>query len=228
MNFPDDAKRDVRGRIRRGQQEIVFASPEALLGGLRPAVLDAAKAGLISLFAIDEAHMAVAWGEEFRTDFQMLAPLRNAMLELCPNPSNRFPTLLMSATLTAPVIERLAQDFGTDEPVEFVSGATLRPEPEYWVADPVDEAERTTRVLDAWRTCRAQRSFTPLARRMPSSGVDSYARTTFDDSRSSTVGPQTRTGWQRFTACAARRLPGRLPPDQLRPRDRHLRLRAWT
>lgn len=147
--LPDDAKRELRARIRTGQQQIVFASPEALLGGLRPALFDAARAGLISLFAVDEAHMAVSWGEEFRTDFQMLNQLRDALLGLCSNDSTQFVTLLMSGTLTAPVIERLTQDFGTDGAVEFVSGAALRPEPEYWIAESTDEPERSARVLEA-------------------------------------------------------------------------------
>ena len=144
-----DAKAGIRTRIRDGSQLIVFTSPESLLGGLRPAVFDAARSGLISLFAVDEAHVAVAWGEEFRPEFQFMAPLRDELLKRQrANPAGQsFPTLLMSGTLTASVLDRLAQDFGLCGALEVVSAAALRPEPEYWIAEPSRDRER--RVLEA-------------------------------------------------------------------------------
>ena len=144
-----DAKTDIRKRIRDGSQTIVFTSPESLLGGLRPAVFDAARNGLISLFAVDEAHVAVAWGEEFRPEFQFMAPLRDELLQRQRSVGlgAGFPTLLMSGTLTASVIDRLSRDFGSESPPEVVSAAVLRPEPEYWIAPPSEE--RDERVLEA-------------------------------------------------------------------------------
>jgi len=145
------AKEELRQRIRNGTQTIVFTSPESLLGGLRAAVFDAAKRGLLSLFAVDEAHVAVAWGEEFRPEFQFMAPLRDQLLEVqLSSPAARgFPTLLMSGTLTAAAMDRLARDFGRSGKLEVVSAVALRPEPEYWIAEDSDEATRVARVLDA-------------------------------------------------------------------------------
>ena len=129
---------------------IVFTSPESLLGGLRAAVFDAARHGVISLFAVDEAHVAVAWGEEFRPEFQFMGPLRDQLLALQRTATSiGFPTLLMSGTLTAAAIDRLQIDFGRSDPVEVVSAAVLRPEPEYWIAERSDRGERERRVLDA-------------------------------------------------------------------------------
>lgn len=145
-----DAKADIRRRVREGSQTIVFTSPESLLGGLRSAVFDAADQGLISLFGIDEAHVAVAWGEGFRPEFQFMAPLRDELLERQRAArGDGFATLLMSGTLTAAALDRLARDFGTSGPVEVVSGAVLRPEPEYWIADSTSESDRVARVLEA-------------------------------------------------------------------------------
>lgn len=145
------ARDALRQRIRTGLQTIVFTSPESLLGGLRAAVFEAASRGLISLFAVDEAHVAVAWGEEFRPDFQFMGPLRDQLLahQRATNGERGFPTVLMSGTLTAGAIDRLIRDFGRNSAVEVVSAAALRPEPEYWIAEDAGEAERERRVLDA-------------------------------------------------------------------------------
>jgi superfamily II DNA helicase RecQ len=148
--LPQQAKDDLRRRVRGGSQSIVFTSPESLLGGLRAAVFDAARHGAISLFAVDEAHVAVAWGEEFRPEFQLMAPLRDQLLALQRAATNGgFPTLLMSGTLTAAAIDRLQLDFGRSSPVEVVSAVALRPEPEYWIAERSDRHERERRVLEA-------------------------------------------------------------------------------
>ena len=149
-SLPESAKSDLRSRIRNGSQVIVFASPESILGGLRAAIFDAASRGLISLLAVDEAHVAVAWGEDFRPDFQFIAPLRDQLLERQRScAGSGFPTLLMSGTLTATALDRLTADFGRASAVEVVSAAALRPEPEYWIAEVSNVEERERRVLEA-------------------------------------------------------------------------------
>lgn len=147
-----DARQAVRQRIRSGQQPILFTSPESLLGALRSALFDAAGHGLISLFAVDEAHVAVAWGEQFRAEYQLLAPVRDDLMRRQVLAGHGpFPTVLMSGTLTASVIERLVRDYGSTGPVEVVSAVSLRPEPEFWIADTVERQERDDRVFEALR-----------------------------------------------------------------------------
>src|SRR5207247_434178 len=100
----DDAKRAIASGIATGRSssvQIVFASPEAAVGILRPALFRAAKAGRLSLFAVDEAHIINQWGQLFRPEFQSLAGLRNALLEACPRHEDQFGTLLLTATLTS-------------------------------------------------------------------------------------------------------------------------------
>ena len=146
----DDARQAVRQRIRAGQQPILFTSPESLLGSLRSALFDAARHGLISLFAVDEAHVAVAWGEEFRAEYQLLAPVRDDLLRRQVLAGHgQFPTVLMSGTLTASVIERLVRDYGSTGHVEVVSAVSLRPEPEFWIAETVGRDERDARIFEA-------------------------------------------------------------------------------
>ena len=65
--------------IRDGRQRAVFTSPEALFGALGDALLEAARAGRLGQFVVDEAHMVSTWGTDFRPDFQALAGYRQQL-----------------------------------------------------------------------------------------------------------------------------------------------------
>lgn len=124
----------LKQRIRDGDQEIVFAAPESLIGSLRSCLYDAAEKGYLKALVIDEAHMVEAWGDEFRPAFQELAGLRRALLATTPSTHPRFRTVLLSATLPLSAIERLNQVFGEPgQKCAQVASLQLRPEPQYWM-----------------------------------------------------------------------------------------------
>lgn len=142
----------LRQAITDGTTPIVFASPEAALSALRRPLLEAATAGRLRLFAIDEAHVVAGWGDEFRPEFQALAGLRATLRDKCP-PTRRFRTLLLSATIPAGVYDLLVDLFGDGDPasVEMVAEVSLRPEPAYLLDAAASEEERTAHVLEALR-----------------------------------------------------------------------------
>jgi superfamily II DNA/RNA helicase len=150
--IPSEERRDMINRIRNGTQGLCFASPEAACGLLRPALIDAAKAGMFRTFVLDEAHLVDAWGANFRAAFQVLSGLRAEFMKVAPTPSKPR-TLLLSATLTAATIGTLKTLFPGDLPGDtgfgLVTAAQLRPEIDYWVAGPVRAAERERRVVEA-------------------------------------------------------------------------------
>ena len=141
----DGRRSAIRDRIRDGSQRIVFASPEAIVGGLSGPLRKAAESGDLRRLVIDEAHMVDAWGEDFRPSFQMVAGFRRALREVQPE----IKTVLLSATVTEATRTTLTALFGDGKALAMVSGAQLRPEPSYWAARAPSAAAQNAWVLEA-------------------------------------------------------------------------------
>ena len=129
----DEAKQDVKDRIRSGQQRILFTSPEAARGSLIYSLFDAAQEGRIANIVVDEAHLIDQWGDEFRPDFQVLGQLIRSLIEVA---GGAIKTLLLSATFTDANVEPLRRLFNFDgKPMIEVHSSFLRPEPQYEVLE---------------------------------------------------------------------------------------------
>jgi ATP-dependent DNA helicase RecQ len=145
--------RDVRNgmicdAIRSGTQRIVFAAPEAVVQSLRIPLAKAAQDGLLGAVVIDEAHLIDGWGTGFRTEFQSLAGVLNAW-RANASTTEIFRTIFLSATFTNATLQTLGELFSPEIPIPIVSGARIRPEPEYWVAETTDPSNRVQRVYEA-------------------------------------------------------------------------------
>jgi superfamily II DNA helicase RecQ len=145
----EEAKNAIRTGIRNGSVPIVFVSPEVAVGALRDPLFEAARQGRLRILAIDEAHIVSQWGQNFRPEFQSIAGLRDALLDVCPGGS-AFRTLLLSATLTVESFDTLRELFGRDN-CQLVSELALRSEPAFLLNSASDEAQREERVLEAIR-----------------------------------------------------------------------------
>jgi ATP-dependent DNA helicase RecQ len=142
----DDAeKRAIRQRIHEGTQPILFASPEAVMLSLRPALLHAAQAGRLRTFVIDEAHLVAQWGTEFRPEFQALSGLRRTLLGACGE-HPPFRTLLLTATLNEEAWWTLKTLFG-DGALEVCASVDLRTEPDFHLSSATN-TEREDRVSE--------------------------------------------------------------------------------
>lgn len=141
----DDEKRELRQRVAAGAQPILFASPEAVMLSLRQPLLDAAQAGRLRAFIIDEAHLVAQWGTDFRPEFQALSGLRRTLLDACGE-YPPFRTLLLTATLTEDAWVTLNTLFG-DGMLEVCASVSMRPEPDFHLAEG-NKAEREIRVTE--------------------------------------------------------------------------------
>ncbi len=60
-----------------------------------------------------------------------------------------FRTIFLSATFTNATLQTIQELFSPELPIPIVSGARIRPEPEYWVAATTDPSSRQQRVYEA-------------------------------------------------------------------------------
>ncbi|MBO6947191.1 MAG: ATP-dependent DNA helicase RecQ [Rhodospirillales bacterium] len=146
-NEPERNAKIVEG-IRSGQQELVFAAPEAVVGPLRFSIGKALERDGVRAVVVDEAHLIEGWGTGFRTEFQTFAGLCHQWRG-GPETTRSFRVLFLSATLSAIARDTIQELFSPNEKIETVSAASIRPEPEFWIADFTDIEERRRRVLEA-------------------------------------------------------------------------------
>jgi superfamily II DNA helicase RecQ len=144
----ENLKQQIREDIRTGKQRLVFTNPESLVSGLKSALEDAAEAGHLHYFVIDEAHLVEQWGEGFRPEFQTMSVHRRTWLSAAP-PGRAPVTVCMSATLTEQQVTTLEKLFADPKPAEIVWGAQVRHEPSYYIDAFTDEEQRTEAILRA-------------------------------------------------------------------------------
>ena len=146
-----EQRRAIIDRIRNGTQGLCFAAPEAVCGPLFSSLSDAAAQGYLRALVVDEAHLVDTWGANFRAEFQLLGGIRSKLLERAP--ASSLPrTLLLSATFTNATLRTLQTIFPGDPDhggTQLVSSGQLRPEIEYWTADPARYKNRNERVIEA-------------------------------------------------------------------------------
>ena len=95
---------EIEQRVRRGDITLLYAAPERLTTPRFLAQLDALHArGLLSLFAIDEAHCVSQWGHDFRPEYRALTVLHERYAGV---PSMAL-TATADALTRADIVERL-------------------------------------------------------------------------------------------------------------------------
>ncbi|MBP6252465.1 MAG: DNA helicase RecQ, partial [Rubrivivax sp.] len=134
----DEARRIERDLL-AGRLVMLYAAPERLLTPRFLAMLDSlAERGLLSLFAIDEAHCVSQWGHDFRAEYLGLSALHERYPQV--------PRLALTATADshtrADMVERLA----LQEAECFVSSFD-RPNIRYIIAEKTDPKAQLLRFL---------------------------------------------------------------------------------
>jgi ATP-dependent DNA helicase RecQ len=138
----------IKENINSGEQRLLFAAPEAIVGPLRIPISKAVAKGCVRAIVIDEAHLVESWGTGFRTEFQTFAGVYQQWRKQIPE-AKHFRLIFLSATLSKIAKSTLEELFSPEESLTVVSAAALRPEPEFWISDLCDRETRENRTIEA-------------------------------------------------------------------------------
>ena len=104
-------ERDAAARIRAGEPELIYVTPERLEN---PAYVEMLARRGVSLFVVDEAHCVSQWGHDFRPAYLQL---REAIRAL-----GSPPVVAVTATATPEVTDDLARQLALRDPVIVRTG----------------------------------------------------------------------------------------------------------
>lgn len=135
-------RRQVAADLRSGKLQMLFVSPERLVGGGAEAAgwfAQMLRDAGVRTFAIDEAHCISQWGHDFRPEYRQLSNLKN-LFEGCSIHA-------FTATATPQVRRDIADQLGLADPLTLV-GNFDRPNLTYRVLPRRDLMKQIQEVLD--------------------------------------------------------------------------------
>jgi RecQ family ATP-dependent DNA helicase len=143
-----DERRRIRRELRNGEIDILYLGPETLVNpNTYEMLVDAATNRTLRALVIDEAHIIATWGNEFRTSFKRLGPIRQMLAEACPA-DQPLRTLLLSATLPDAARAEVLDSLGMPDDTTIVERAEIRTEHFLRVRYVNNHEEKLTHIAD--------------------------------------------------------------------------------
>lgn len=123
-------KKKIKEDLIDNNISIIYTAPESVLtNDFMEIFEELSKRGKFEYLVIDEAHIVHEWGDQFRTEFQLLSIFRKKLLKLS---NNKIKTILLSATYTDEATDLLRRLFSENNNFIEIRGDKLRPEIQYY------------------------------------------------------------------------------------------------
>ena len=130
----------VEQRMLQGSITLLYAAPERVTNPRFLAQLDSLyERGLLSLFAIDEAHCVSQWGHDFRPEYRALTVLH----ERFP----KTPRVALTATADALTRQDIVERLQLQDAQQFVSSFD-RPNIRYKIVEKIDPRKQLLRFIE--------------------------------------------------------------------------------
>ena len=138
LSFED--AQDTERRLMRGEITLLYAAPERVTTAKFLAQLDSLnERGLLSLFAIDEAHCVSQWGHDFRPEYRGLAVLHERFAHV--------PRVALTATADALTRADIVERLQLQDARQFVSSFD-RPNIRYTIVEKKDASTQLLRFIE--------------------------------------------------------------------------------
>ena len=162
---------DVEHRLRRGDITLLYAAPERLTTPRFLAQLDSLhERGMLSLFAIDEAHCVSQWGHDFRPEYRALTVLHERYAGV--------PRMALTATADALTRADIVERLHLEDAQQFVSSFD-RPNIRYTIVEKKDASTQLMRFIEREHEgdagvvyCQSRRRVEEVAEMLLESGID--------------------------------------------------------